>query len=174
MTTPQHLSYLLRLADNALILDMITGVWQFNRNKLCEARIGETVEFLLRDMRNGSAFASSIDSDSEGVEGKYYVWTEAEIDAALMGTFVAKFKTVYNVTRDGNQGEGKNVLQRLGSAAPFPQSDADEGLLAKQRSLLLKARQERTAPMRDDKILAEITRAGRQQARRGRPSKSAT
>ena len=143
------------LVDNALILDLIVGVWQFNRNKLCEARIGETVEFLLRDMRSGAAFASSIDSDSEGVEGKYYVWTEAEIDAALMGTFVAKFKTVYNVTRDGNQGDGKNVLHRLGSAAPFPQSDADEALLAKQRSLLLKTRQERVAPMRDDKILAD-------------------
>jgi len=83
------------LVDNALILDMITSVWQFNRNKLCEARIGETIEFLLRDMRNGAAFASSIDSDSEGFEGRYYVWTEAEIDAALMGTFVAKYKTVF-------------------------------------------------------------------------------
>src|SRR6185369_9620628 len=49
----------------------------------------------------------------------------------------------------------KNILQRLGSAAPFPQSDADEGLLARQRSLLLKARQERKAPKRDDKILAD-------------------
>ena len=142
------------LYDNALILDLMTSVWQFNRNKLCEARIGETVEFLLRDMRSGDAFASSIDSDTDGEEGKYYLWTEAEIDAALMGTFVAKFKTAYNVSRDGSQ-NGRNILQRIGSPAPFPQSDADEALLTRQREILLKARQQRTAPMRDNKILAD-------------------
>lgn len=143
------------LSDNSMLLDLMTGVWQFNRNKLCETRVAETVEFLLRDMRNGQGFASSIDSDSEGEEGKYYFWSEAEIDAALMGTFVAKFKTVYSVSRDGNIGAGRNILQRLGSAAPFPQSDADEALLAKQRQLLLQVRQERVAPMRDDKVLAD-------------------
>ena len=143
------------LCDNAMIIDLMTSVWQFNRNKLCDVRIVETVDFLMRDMRNGPAFASSIDSDSEGEESKYYVWTEAEIDAALMGTFVAKFKTVYNVSREGNFEGGRNVLQRLGSPAPFPQSDADEALLAKQRALLLKARQERVPPQRDDKVLAD-------------------
>lgn len=142
------------LADNAMILELMTSVWQFNRNKLCEARIVETVDFLLRDMREGAAFASSIDSDVGGEFGKYYLWTEAEIDAALMGTFVAKFKAAYNVTREGNF-EGKNILQRLGAAAPFPQSDADEMLFVKQRELLLKARQARVAPIRDNKILAD-------------------
>jgi len=143
-----------QLSDQGTILDVMTSVWQFNRNALCTARIVEQVEFLLRDMKAGDAFAASIDADSEGEEGKYYLWTEAEIDAALMGTFVAKFKTVYNVQRDGNY-LGKNILQRLGSAAPFPQSDADEALLAKQRALLLKARQDRVPPRRDDKILAD-------------------
>ncbi len=143
------------LYDQAQMIDLMVGVWQYNRNKLCETRIVETVDFLLREMRNGAAFASSIDSDSEGEEGKYYFWTEAEIDAALVGTFVAKFKTVYGVSRDGNLGNGRNILQRLGSPAPYPQSDADEALLARQRELLLKARQKRVAPMRDDKVLAD-------------------
>ncbi|HXC57501.1 MAG TPA: thioredoxin domain-containing protein [Rhizomicrobium sp.] len=143
------------LSDNAMLLELMTSVWQFNRNKLCEQRVAETVLFLVRDMKSGAAFASSIDSDSEGVEGKYYLWSEAEVDATLMGTFVAKFKTAYNVSRDGSLGEGRNVLQRLGSPAPFPQSDADEALLARQRGLLLKARQNRVAPLRDDKILAD-------------------
>ena len=143
-----------QLNDQGQILDLMTQVWQFNRNALCTTRINEQVEFLLRDMKAGDAFAASIDAETDGEEGKYYLWTEAEIDAALMGTFVAKFKTVYNVQREGNY-LGKNILQRLGSAAPFPQSDADEGLLARQRSLLLKARQERKAPKRDDKILAD-------------------
>ncbi len=143
------------LCDNAQIVDLLTSVWQFNRNKLCETRVAETVDFLLREMRNGAGFAASIDSDSEGEEGRYYTWTEAEIDAALMGTFVAKFKAVYNVSREGNMGNGRNILQRLGSPAPFPQSEADEALLARQRSILLRARQDRVAPQRDDKVLAD-------------------
>jgi hypothetical protein len=143
------------LYDQAQMIDLMVGLWQYNRNKLCETRVAETVDFMLRELRNGAAFASSIDSDSEGEEGKYYYWTEAEIDAALMGTFVAKFKTVYGVSRDGNFGNGRNILQRLGSPAPYPQSDADEALLARQRELLLKARQKRVAPMRDDKVLAD-------------------
>ncbi|MEI9996096.1 MAG: thioredoxin domain-containing protein [Rhizomicrobium sp.] len=142
------------LVDNAQILELITGLWQFNRNPLCAARAAETVEFLLRDLKNGAAFAAGISSDSEGQTGKYYLWSEAEVDAALAGTFIAKFKAAYNVVRDGAF-NGKNVLQRLGSPAPFPQPEADEALLAKQRSLLLKARQGRTPPPRDDKVLAD-------------------
>ncbi len=142
------------LYDNAMIVDLMTSVWQFNRNELCRVRVEETINFLLRDMKVEDAFASSLDADSEGEEGKYYLWTEAEIDAALMGTFVQKFKTAYGVRREGNF-EGKNILLRLGSPAPFPQSDADEALLKKQRELLLAARQQRVAPMRDDKVLAD-------------------
>ncbi len=142
------------LNDNAMLLDIMVSVFQFNRNGLCEARIEETVDFLLRDMKNGDGFISSLDGDSEGEEGKYYLWTEAEVDAALMGTFVAKFKTVYGVSREGNF-NGKNVLRRLFSPAPYPQSDADEALLVKQRELLLKARKERTQPQRNDKVMAD-------------------
>jgi uncharacterized protein len=142
------------LNDNAMLLEFMTGIWQYNRNALCRNRIEETATFLLRDMRTGDAFAASIDAETDGEEGKYYVWTEAEIDAALIGTFVAKFKTVYNVVREGRY-QGKNVLQRLGSPAPFPQSDADEALLAKQREILLKLRQQRKPPAVDTKILAD-------------------
>ena len=143
------------LVDNALLLDMMTSFWQFNRNKLCSERIPEAIEFLLRDMRNGGGFATSIEAGAVGLEqGDYYLWTEPEIDAALMGTFVAKFKTAYAVTRDGNY-NGKMVLQRLNTGAPYPQSDADEALLAKQRELLLKIRRQRGALKRDDKVLAD-------------------
>jgi uncharacterized protein YyaL (SSP411 family) len=142
------------LNDQAMLVELMTSVWQFNRNALCRSRIEETIQFLLREMKSGDAFASSIDTDTDGEEGKYYLWTEAEIDAALMGTFVAKFKTVYNVTRDGSA-QGRNILQRIGSPAPFPQSDADEALLAKQREMLLKVRQSRTPPEVDRKILAD-------------------
>jgi len=143
------------LTDNALLLEIMTTFWQFNRNSLCSDRVPATVDFLLRQMRNGAAFATSIQAAANGLEqGDYYLWTEPEIDAALMGTFVAKFKTAYGVTREGNY-NGKTVLQRLNTGAPYPQSEADEALLSKQRELLMKVRSQRPALTRDEKILAD-------------------
>ncbi len=141
--------------DNAQLVGLLLLVWQFNRNPICEARIEETIGWLMRDMMVEDAFAASLDSDSDGEEGKYYVWSEAEVDAALMGTFVQKFKTAYSVVRDGSF-SGRNVLQRLASATPYPQSEADEALLKRQRELLLAARAKRNAPRRDDKVLADV------------------
>jgi uncharacterized protein YyaL (SSP411 family) len=140
--------------DNAQLIGLMTQIWQHNRNPICEIRIEETINWLTREMMVEDAFATSLDADSDGEEGTYYVWSESEIDAALMGTFVQKFKLAYSVTRDGNF-NGKNILHRLASAAPYPQSDADEALLKRQRELLLAARAKRTAPIRDDKVLAD-------------------
>ncbi|HEX3810618.1 MAG TPA: thioredoxin domain-containing protein [Rhizomicrobium sp.] len=141
------------LYDNALLVELYTLVWQGTRVPAYRDRIEDTIAWMLREMRVEDAFASSLDADSEGEEGKYYVWSEAEIDATLMGTFVQRFKDVYSVTRQGNF-NGKNVLHRLG-AVPHPLPEADEVLLKKQRALLLAARQNRKPPMRDDKILAD-------------------
>ncbi|HTT98269.1 MAG TPA: thioredoxin domain-containing protein [Rhizomicrobium sp.] len=141
-------------SENALILDFVTLVFQHNRNALCQNRMEETVDWLLRDMRVEDGFAASIDADSEGEEGKYYVWSEAEVDAALVGTFSQKFKSAFGITREGNF-QGKNILRRIGTAAPYPQSEADESLLQKQCGMLLAARQKRVAPMRDDQVLAD-------------------
>ena len=154
------------LYDQALMIDLCSGIWQFNRNELCRQRVAETIAFLLRDMRVGGAFAASISSGSQIEDGKYYTWSEAEIDAGLVGTFSARFKQVYGITRDGNV-QGRNLPQRLGN--PVPANDADEALLAKQRDMLLAARAKRTAPFRDARILADqnglviaaIARAGR-------------
>ncbi|HEY1631053.1 MAG TPA: thioredoxin domain-containing protein [Rhizomicrobium sp.] len=141
------------LYDNAQYIDILTIVWQGNRNRHFAERVEETVDWLFREMRVGEAFASSLDAESEGQEGLYYTWTEAEIDSALAGTFVQKFKEAYHVTRAGNF-DGRNVLNRLG-LPPYPQSDADEALLKKQREMLLAARQKRVPPMRDDKVLTD-------------------
>jgi uncharacterized protein len=140
------------LYDNAGIIDLLTLVWQHNRPPLYRDRIEDTIGWVLRDMMVESAFATSIDSDSEGEEGKYYVWSEAEIDATLAGTFSQRFKESYSVTRAGNY-RGANILER--TTAAYPLSDADEALLKKQRGLLLAARRKRVAPLRDDKILAD-------------------
>ena len=99
------------------------------------------------------AFASNLSPFSEGEEGKYYLWTEPEIDVALQGTFSARFKQVYGVRREG-EFYGKNILRRFSDVAP--PSEADEALMARQRALLLETRNRRVRPERDDKLLADL------------------
>jgi len=140
------------LYDNAQLIGILTLVWQYSRSPSLQERIGETADWLLREMRvEDGGFASSLDADSEGGEGKFYVWTEAEIDAALSGTFVSRFKQVYDVRPEGNFAGG-TILHRtipLGSL-----NQPDEQLLARQRQLLLAEREKRMRPQRDDKVLA--------------------
>jgi uncharacterized protein YyaL (SSP411 family) len=143
------------LYDNAQMIDILTTVWQSERLTLYRDRIEETVAWVLREMMVDHAFASSIDADSEGEEGKYYLWSEAEIDAALVGTYLQKFKDTFNVRREGNYQNGLNILHRVGVASGFSMPEADAALLKRQRDLLLAARQKRSAPMRDDKVLAD-------------------
>ncbi len=143
------------LYDNALLIDLMTLLWQHNRAPLYQQRIEETIGWLIRDMKVENAFASSIDADSDGEEGKYYLWTESEIDAVLMGTFVQRFKDVYGVSATGNYIDGQNILNRIGPSRAYPLSEADEALLAKQRSLLLAARENRNPPMRDAKVMTD-------------------
>ena len=130
------------LYDNAQIIEVMTMIWQHTRLPVYRERIEDTIGWLMRDMKVENAFASSMDADSEGEEGRYYTWTEAEIDVALMGTFIKRFKEVYNVSRDGNF-MGRNILHRLGSI-PHPLPEADETLLKRQRELLCAVRQSRT------------------------------
>ena len=87
------------LYDNAQLLDLLSHVWQETGEPLFAARAAETVAWVLGEMRTGEgAFASALDADSEGEEGKFYVWDEADIDE-LLGADAAYFKAVYDVTR---------------------------------------------------------------------------
>jgi len=140
------------LYDNAQMIDVCTQVFQFNRNELSRQRVTETINFLLRDMQVSEAFAAAIASGAQVEDSKYYTWSEAEIDAALVGTFSARFKQVYGISRDGLF-QGRNLPRRLGN--PVPASEADETLLAKQRDMLLVVREKRTKPRRDDRVLAD-------------------
>ncbi len=145
------------LYDNALLIDLLTDVWLDTANPLFAERISETVQWLLRDMRaHGDdsgifAFVSAFDADSEGVEGKFYVWTEDEIDA-ILGSDSDIFKPAYDVTRGGNW-EGVTILNRTGTAA-FG-SREHEDTLARCREKLLDVRAGRVPPQRDDKVLAD-------------------
>jgi uncharacterized protein YyaL (SSP411 family) len=141
------------LYDNAQLIDLLTLVWQQERSPLFGARVRETIDWLTREMvgENG-AFTASLDADSEGEEGKFYVWTEGEIDAVL-GAEAAFFKQNYDVTPGGNW-EGHTILNRT-AAANALLDGATEQRLAAARTILLAARAKRIRPGRDDKILAD-------------------
>ena len=140
------------LYDNAQLLDLLTAAWKDTGNPLYEARIRETVAWILREMiADGGGFAATLDADSEGVEGKFYVWTAEEIDAAL-GPDALLFKAAYDVTPEGNW-EGNTILNRNHDAGPF--DAGQEARLARCRETLLDLRAERIRPGWDDKVLAD-------------------
>ena len=125
------------LYDNAELVDLLTLVWQETRNPLYRQRIEETLDWVEREMLTPEGgFASSLDADSEHEEGKFYVWSEAEIDAVL-GERAALFKRYYDVDAEGNW-EGHSILNRLKTPAL---ADAEtERELGSCRALLLRAR----------------------------------
>ena len=139
------------LYDNALMIDLLTLVWQETRDPLYERRVRETAGWVLREMvAEGGGFAASLDADSEGEEGRFYVWREDEIDAAL-GPESELFKRFYDVTPEGNW-EGKTILNRRRA----PPADAKtEARLAVARAKLLTLRERRVRPGWDDKVLAD-------------------
>ena len=140
------------LYDNAQLIDMMTEVWREQKSPLYATRIAETVEWLLREMLSETAFASSLDADSEGEEGKFYVWSLAEIEDVLGADDAKLFAEFYGVTAEGNF-EGHNILNRLGAVAL---RDAEtEKRLAEMREKLLARRATRVRPGFDDKVLAD-------------------
>src|SRR6516225_1554188 len=140
------------LYDNALILELLALASARSGNALFRTRAEETVAWLAREMttRDG-AFCASLDADSEGEEGKFYVWSRIEIADALGEKDAAFFASYYDVTPDGNF-EGHNILNRL---EHVPRSEEDEGRLAALRTKLLEARTKRVRPGLDDKVLAD-------------------
>jgi len=140
------------LYDNAELVDLLTLVWQETKSPLYRQRIEETLDWVAREMAtHEGGFASSLDADSEHEEGKFYVWSEAEVDAVL-GKRAALFKRFYDVEAAGNW-EGHSILNRLKMPAL---ADAEtERELAHCRALLLQARGGRVPPGLDDKVLAD-------------------
>ena len=133
------------LYDNAQILELLAFAQAQRPDPLYAARAAETVGWMVRDMTAAevdgrAAFAASEDADSEGEEGRFYVWTEAEVDA-LLGADAVAFKRAYDVTPEGNW-EGHTILRRVGAAG----SAADEAVLARCRDVLFAVRARRIRP----------------------------
>jgi uncharacterized protein len=151
------------LYDNAQLLELLAIVHRRNNKALYRQRAYETVAWLRREMTTAEgAFSASLDADSEGEEGKFYVWSYDEILRVLGiedGEFFARH---YDVTPAGNF-EGHTILNRLKRPLPGPpalagegrEGDEDEKRLAALRAKLLAVRDTRVRPGLDDKILAD-------------------
>src|SRR6266403_728722 len=149
------------LYDNAQILELLALAHARTGHALFRERAGETVEWLAREMTTPEGgFASSLDADSEGEEGKFYVWSLKEIEHALgpadaapysAGDSAAFFAAKYDVSRNGNF-ENSNILNRLNGLSD---TSDEAGRLAMLRSMLQQERTKRVRPGLDDKVLAD-------------------
>ncbi|MGE0850353.1 MAG: thioredoxin domain-containing protein [Hyphomicrobiaceae bacterium] len=141
------------LYDNALLVDLMCEAYRETGNELYARRVDETVGWLLREMvTEGGAFAASLDADSEGEEGKFYLWSKAEIVDVLGEAEAEVFADAYDVTEAGNW-EGHAILNRLRS--PMLRAPTEEKALAHMRLELLARRSRRIRPGWDDKVLAD-------------------
>ena len=140
------------LYDNAQILDLLALDFAGTGNPLWRERASETVAWLEREMvLPEGGIASSLDADSEGEEGKFYVWSLAEVAKILGIDDVSSFAAKYDISRAGNF-EGHNIPNRLKGLDDTPEDAARLVLL---REKLHNERSKRVRPGLDDKILAD-------------------
>lgn len=146
------------LYDNALLVRLGAHLWQATKDDEVLRVVDETIAWAEREMRGPEGgFCSSLDADSEGHEGTFYVWTVEEFDR-VVGTDAEVMRACLGVT-DGGNFEGKNILSLVGdwrvTAARYrlsPEQLGETYANAKQR--LFQAREQRVRPGRDDKVLA--------------------
>lgn len=148
------------LYDNALLTRIYLYAYQQTKNPLCRRVAEETLEYVIRDMTDRSGgFYSSEDADSEGVEGKFYVWTKDEVFDILGEPDGSVFCEFFDVTGEGNFEDGKSILNTPRSLEQFAKETgrSTEELsrtINSSRRKLFNARERRVRPGRDDKTLA--------------------
>jgi len=147
------------LYDNALLSRVYLHAWQVTGRPLYKQIVTETLDYVVREMRHeAGGFYSSLDADSEGEEGKFYVWQPAEIREVLGDELTADiFMLAYDVTERGNW-EGKNILnvnRELAEVARLAKISEEETtrLLTAARQTLYEERAKRIWPGLDDKVL---------------------
>ena len=145
------------LYDNALLISVLCDAYQLTGNLLYKVSVDQTIDFIKRELMNeDSGFYSALDADSEGKEGKYYVWNFDEIQE-ILGEDARLFCQYYDVSPEGNW-EHTNILRVLVPLSDFARKkNIDEGelekLLKQFSSKLFQQRSRRVRPQTDDKIL---------------------
>ncbi len=146
------------LYDNALLIRLGAHLWQATRDAEVAAVTAETVQWVAREMTApDGGFYSSLDADSEGEEGKFYVWSIAELDE-LLGADSHVVKEYYGVTGGGNF-EGHNIFHvrsdaSMAAARSGVSRDLFDKIVADAKETLYTVRARRVWPGRDEKIIA--------------------
>ena len=136
------------LYDNALLARVYAHLWRRTGSGLAARVAGETCAWMISELQTEpGGFASALDADSEGEEGKFYAWTPGELGEVLGDADGEYAAQVFGVTEGGTFEHGSSVLQLRSDPA-----DADR--LARIRAALLAARERRVRPARDDKVVA--------------------
>lgn len=146
------------LYDNALLVKLYLHAYQVTRKSSYKRIVENTLDYVVREMRDSlGGFYSAQDADSEGIEGKFFVWTPEDIENVL-GTNDGKIINEYfGVTKQGNF-EGRSILhiakeaQLIGAEYDLNETEFEE-LLKQAQLKLLDARNKRVAPDLDNKIL---------------------
>ena len=139
------------LYDNAQLIEILNKFWQLTKKKAYKNKIYETVNWLEKDMLDSTgAFYSSYDADSEGAEGKYYVWPYEEIKKVLGDDFLF-FNKIFDIKKNGNW-EGNNVLSCYEN---LHITDHDYNKVKILIDSLYKHRAKRPKPTCDNKILCD-------------------
>lgn len=145
------------LYDNALLIRTLSDAYQITKNASYKNTIEQTIDFIERELMDKcGGFYSALDADSEGEEGKFYVWSYEEINK-ILGDDAKLFCEYYDVTPNGNW-EHKNILRVLSPLKEFrKENNLDEVQIEEQLKAsskkILKERSKRIRPQTDDKIL---------------------
>ncbi|MFT4663791.1 MAG: hypothetical protein ACI8YQ_002112 [Polaribacter sp.] len=148
------------LYDNGQLVSLYAEAYQLTKDPLYKTIVTETLAFIKRELTGANGgFYSSLDADSEGEEGKFYVWKKEEIDAVITDSNMNElFCDYYEIKKKGNWEHGNNILIRKQTDAAFAKKhkiseEEAASTLAKAEALLFAARAKRVRPGLDDKIL---------------------
>ncbi|MGD8778858.1 MAG: thioredoxin domain-containing protein [Ignavibacteria bacterium] len=170
------------LYDQAMLLNAYTEAFQATKNKFYKNTAEEIIEYLLRDMlSNEGGFYSAEDADSEGEEGKFYLWSKDELKNLLNEDDFNLVSSIYNISNNGNfydeatrNKTGNNILflnkpiSELANNLKLPKNEL-YNKINRIRNILFNEREKRIHPLKDDKILtdwnglliASLSKAGR-------------
>lgn len=146
------------LYDNGQLLSLYSHAWLYSKNRLYAHTINQTIDFVKRELTSPEGlFYSALDADSEGVEGKFYIWTQQQLKV-LLGEDEPIYSLYFNADAYGNWEHGNSILYKTRSEEELSKITGKsvveiEATITHCNAILLKARESRIRPGLDDKII---------------------